>query len=95
METTDSENSVNESPKLPMVKRGRGRPKTAPWRSEGEKYNSKPVSESYFRDYYGEHLRSIYVECPHCHKQIGKHNYTRHLASGKKCLKIRNLDKNI
>ena len=68
--------------------------KRALWRySEDGKYNNKPLSEAYFRNYYGDHLKSIYVECPHCKKEIGKHNFPRHLASGKKCLKIRNLEK--
>ena len=90
MQTTESENSLSEEqPQNKLV----GRPKTV-WRhQENGKYNNNPLSEAYFRDYYKEHLRAIYIECPHCKKPIGKHNYPRHLASGNKCLKIRNLGK--
>ena len=91
---SNSENTISDEQDLPRVKNPVGRPRTAIWRrTEDGKYNNNPLSEAYFRDYYKEHLRAIYIECPHCKKPIGKHNYPRHLASGKKCLKIRNLEK--
>ena len=92
MQSTDSSSSEPEV----VVKPKQVRTKRAIWRyNEDGTYDKKPLADTYFKDYYGEHLRAIYIECPHCKKQIGKHNYPRHLASGKKCLKIRNLEKNI
>ena len=95
MENTDSETSLNDEqastkkPRKVMERR-------ALWRYKPDgTYNNNPTSEAYFRDYYGEHLRGVYVDCPYCKKAISKHNYNRHIASGKRCLKIRNLDKNI
>jgi hypothetical protein len=81
--------SSNEQP----VKRPRGQPRTALWRYErlDGKYNNNPISPSYFNDYYIKSLKNIYIECPHCKTMIGKKNYARHISSGKKCLKIRNL----
>ena len=94
MELTDSEHSLNDE-QIKATKTRKPTERKALWRyGEDGKYNNKPLSEAYFRDYYKEHLSAVYVECPHCHKQIGKHNFPRHLSSGKKCLKIRNLDKN-
>ena len=89
-EVSNIENIYNEN--TTEVKPKQVRTKRALWRSEGDKYNNKPLSEAYFRDYYNDHLKNIYVECPHCKREIGKSNFQRHLASGKKCLKIRNLE---
>ena len=85
MENTDSEEQAQKKPV--------GKPRTALWRYEREdgKYNDKPISPSYFNDYYIKYLKNIYIECPHCKTLIGKKNYARHISSGKKCLTIRNL----
>jgi hypothetical protein len=91
MQNTDSENSSSDSP---PPKRPVGKPRTAMWRYEREdgKYNKNPLSSEYYNDYYVEHLKNIYIECPHCKTMIGKKNYARHINHGKKCLKIRSLE---
>ena len=54
MQNTDSENSLSD---LPPSKKPVGRPRTAEWRrAEDGKYNNNPLSETYFNDYYIEHL---------------------------------------
>ena len=91
MENTNIENIYDEvvdsdevKPKRKWNPNPNGRVKSAFWRyREDGTYNNNPISESYYRDYYKEHLSAIYVECPYCKKQIGKHNYPRHLTSGK------------
>ena len=82
-EVTESENSIRDEPVV-VVKPKQVRTKRAIWRyGDDGNNNNNPLSEAYFRDYYKEHLRAIYIECPHCKKPIGQHNYPRHLASGK------------
>ena len=73
METTDSEKS--DTPKL-----GYGR---AVWRyrSDGT-YNNKPLSESYFRDYYREKL-SHKVECKFCKREVCMQQMKRHQNTAK------------
>ena len=94
MQLTESENSSSDE--VPPVKNPVGRPRTAIYRhKEDGSYDKKPLSETYFNDYYITNLKNIYIECPHCKTMIGKKNYARHIKDGKKCLKIRNLDKNI
>ena len=89
MENTDSEHGSNDEQVITKKPR-KVMERRAIWRYKPDgTYNNNPKSEAYFRDYYKEHLSAIYIECPHCKKLIGKHNYSRHLASGKKCLKIR------
>ena len=67
-EVTDSENNSSDNQIKPTKTRKQIERK-ALWRwGEDGKYNNKPVSESYFRDYYKEHLQAIYIECPHCKK---------------------------
>ena len=95
MEHTDSDISLSDEA-VPTTKTRKPMERRAIWRYNPDgTYNNNPKSEAYFRDYYKDHLRAIYIECPYCKKPIGKHNYPRHLASGKKCLKIRNIDKNL
>ena len=96
MQNSDSENVLSDVP-IETAKPKQVRTKRAIWRyNDDGTYNNNPLSEAYFRNYYKERLSTIYIECPHCKKPIGKHNFPRHLASGKKCLKIRNLEeKNI
>ena len=81
MQSFDSEQiSSDERP----LKRKVGKPRTAIWRyGEDNKYNNKPLSETYFNDYYTENLKNVYIECPHCRTMIGKKNYARHISSGK------------
>ena len=68
MEITDSEHGLSDE-QIKTTKTRKPIERKAVWRyGEDGKYNTKPISESYFRDYYGEHLRSIYIECPHCKK---------------------------
>ena len=93
MDTT-SEECLSDTQAL-EVKPKQVRVKRAPWRREGDKYNNKPLSETYFNDYYITHLKDIYIECPHCKTMIGKKNYARHISSGKKCLKNRALSQSI
>ena len=61
----------------PIIKKER----KAAWRyNEDGTYNNKPVSESYFRDYYREKL-AIKVECPLCGKFSNKEKLKRHQRS--------------
>ena len=85
----NSENSSSDSQELPVVKNGRGRPRRAPWRSEGDKYNDKAISETYCEDYCNEHIRNVYVKCPYCEHSILKPTLPRHIRQGKACLKFR------
>ena len=63
--------------------------KTALWRyNEDGTYNNKPLSESYFRDYYRKNA-SHHVNCNCCNKSIVVHDIKRHQRS-KRCLLIQN-----
>ena len=95
MQSFDSEHNSSDEQVYTDVKNPVGRPRTAIWRYEDNKYNNKPKAETYFNDYYTENLKHVYIECPHCKSMIGKKNYARHISSGKKCLKIRSLEKSI
>ena len=58
----------------PIIKKER----KAAWRwGEGGKYNNKPTSEAYFRDYYREKL-AIKVQCPLCGNMVVKQKLQRH-----------------
>ena len=62
----------------PIVKQ---KERKAAWRyNEDGTYNSKPISESYFRDYYREKL-GIKVQCPLCGRTCVKEKLKRHQKS--------------
>ena len=77
MESTDSENSLNGTPPKPKVS----------WRlGEDGKYNNKPLSVTYFKDYYHNKIKAK-VECEYCHKMTGAQKLKRHQTS-KACHKF-------
>ena len=49
-------------------------------------YNHKPISESYFRDYY-RNTASYHINCSFCNKSVVFHDIKRHQRS-KKCLLV-------
>jgi len=54
------------------------RAKRAPWRyNEDGSYNNKPISKTYFRDYYHEKI-ACKVECDLCGRIVGKQKLDRH-----------------
>ena len=67
---TDSEKSLSSSDEKPL-KRPVGKPRTAMWRLEGEKYNKNPVSATYKKDFYHEKL-AIKVVCEFCGSTVNK-----------------------
>ena len=69
----------------PIIKKERKKvEKTALWRyNEDGSYNSKPIAESYFRDYYRKNA-THHVNCCFCNKSVVFHDIKRHHRS-KKC----------
>ena len=55
------------------------------WNDDGT-YNNKPISESYFRDYY-RRTASHHINCSFCNKSVVFHDIKRHQRS-KRCLLI-------
>jgi hypothetical protein len=63
------------------------REKRAPWRyGEDGSYNNKPISETYFRDYYREKI-ACKVICELCGRSVGKQKLNTHKAT-KICAKF-------
>ena len=93
MDNTDSEHSLTDEQVLP-VKPKQVPVKRAIWRyNDDGTYNFKPLSESYFQDYYKNHF--VLVECPHCRKTMNKTKLNAHVNQSKRCLKLRNENKNL
>ena len=87
MQSSDSENSLNE---LPTVKNPIGRPRTAIYRhKEDGTYDKKPLSETYFNDYYHKKL-GIKVVCEFCGSTVNKQKLKCEHQLSKKCLKFQN-----
>lgn len=94
MQSTDTEDSQSDEQPLKGQQCGDKRPvckpRTALWRlGEDGKYNNKPLSESYFRDYYHNKIKAT-VECVYCHKMTGAQKLKRHQTS-KACQKFQTL----
>ena len=95
MRSTESENSSSNEPEV-VVKPKQVRIKRAIWRyNEDGTYNKNPLSETYYKDYYVERVKHVYIECPYCKKSIHKPHYARHINTAQKCMKNRNLEKSI
>ena len=79
----------NVKPKRHWIPNPKGTEKSAFWRyREDGTYDNKPLSESYFRDYYREKL-SHKSECKYCKKEVCMQQMKRHQNTAK-CLKIQN-----
>ena len=92
MQTTDSS---SDEPEV-VVKPKQVRTKRAIWRyNDDGTYNKNPLSETYYKDYYLERVKHVYIQCPYCNKSIHKPHYARHINTAQKCLRNRNLEKSI
>jgi len=91
MQYTESENSSSDEQVNTIVKNPVGRPRTAEWRREGDKYNDRPISKTYFKDYYQEKL-GVKVICEFCGKSTNKQKLKSQHQLSKKCLNFQNLD---
>jgi formylmethanofuran dehydrogenase subunit E len=61
-----------------QIKKEREREKRALWRYSGDgTYNNKPISETYFRDYYREKI-ACKVACDLCGRIVGKQKLDLH-----------------
>ena len=88
MQSFDSEHNSSDG-KTVMTKPKQVRTKRAIWRyGEDETYNNKPISETYFRDYYHEKL-SMKAECEYCKSMVCIQKIKRHQKSAK-CSKFQN-----
>ena len=88
MQSFDSEHNSSDGEKV-MTKPKQVRAKRAIWRyGEDETYNNKPISESYFRDYYHEKI-SMKTECKFCKSEVCIQQIKRHYKTAK-CLKFQN-----
>ena len=95
MQNTDSEHGSNDEQVLPE-KPKQVRIKRALWRyNEDGTYNNNPISPTYYKDYYLERVKHLYLECPYCKKSIHKPHYARHINTAQKCLKYRNIEERI
>jgi hypothetical protein len=88
MQSFDSERNSSDGETV-MTKPKQVRIKRAIWRyGEDDTYNNKPISETYFRDYYHEKL-SMKAECEYCKSVICIQQMKRHQHAAK-CLKFQN-----
>ena len=88
MQTTDSS---SDEPEV-VVKPKQVRTKRAIWRyNDDGTYDKKPLTETYFNDYYHKKL-GIKVVCEFCGSTVNKQKLKCEHQLSKKCLKFQNQD---
>ena len=88
MQSTDSSSSEPEV----VVKPKQVRTKRAIWRyNDDGTYDKKPLTETYFNDYYHKKL-GIKVVCEFCGSTVNKQKLQCQHQLSKKCLKFQNQD---